>query len=122
MLAHGDICFDIVFDNLSLAQLDFVRQPIPYTFRLPGLTETANGFLTSCILRPLGAELTLSGCDEAVGFGILQVVMKDGSQAQLHANIFGNGSYSYTSVVPMDLEEVDYLLLENGTQLHPIDP
>ncbi len=119
ILVKGDVSFDIRFDKLSCGQLRFVSEPVPYSFTLPGGAGVAEGTITSCVLQPMSGSLQISGCDEAAGFNRLPVVMKDGTQVELCSNIWGNGSYTYTLKAPIDLEEVDHILLEDGRKLYP---
>ncbi len=118
LLAQGDFCFDITFDKLSPGEKIFIYQPLAYTFRSMGGGAPVEGAITSCVLRPMGGELTISGCAEAVGFNKLPVVMKDGTQVDLCSGTWGNGSYSYFLRAPIDLEEVDHILLPDGTKLY----
>lgn len=120
VLVEGDMCFDITFDKLSTVQLDFLQEPIPYTFTLPGFTGEAEGTITCCTLQPMSGKISISGCLDAVGFHEIPVVMKDGTQVEMQAHIFGDGIYSYTLKAPIDLEEVDHILLEDGTKLYPL--
>ncbi len=119
VLAKGDIWFDITFDEVNPAQLTFIYEPIPYTFTPMGEEASVEGTITSCTLRPMSGTLTISGCSEARGFNLLPVVMKDGTQVEMRSQIWGNGSYSYTLKAPVDLEEVDHILLNDGTKLYP---
>ncbi len=121
ILAKGDICFDILFDKINPEQLLFVKEPVPYTFDLPGHLGTAEGAVIHCSIQSMGGSLVIQGCDEAAGFDILPVVMKDGSRVEMTSRIWGNGSYSYTLDLPIDLEEVDHILLDDGRKLFPIE-
>ncbi len=120
LLVNGDMCFDITFDRLISTQLDFIREPVPYTFHLPGRTETVEGMILSCTLRPMSGEMVISGCDEAAGFLMIPVVMRDGSRVEMRCYSWGGGSYSFTLKAPIDPEDVDHILLEDGTKLYPV--
>ncbi len=119
ILVKGDVSFDITFDKLSADMLHFISEPVPYTFTLPGEAAKVEGSIIQCSLQPMSGSMTISGCQEAVDVLMLPVVMKDGTQVEMRAISWGNGSYRYTLKAPIDLDEMDHILLKNGRKLYP---
>jgi hypothetical protein len=105
--------------------LEFVTEPI--TFKtIGGYVEDAeenreylyeNWTVTSFTLGPNSA--TIIGCpvfstpDEQ-----LTVYMKDGSSVLLYGKATGNGASQLTASATIDLAQVDYILLMDGTKLY----
>ena len=117
ILAEGPWDFEIVFDHLNDGQLELISQPA---------TVSANGAsltLTSFKLGTMGAEAAFQPVDpsDMRTMGVLalsQVVLKDGSTVALRPTSFdpqGHGSLGLVS--PVDLKEVSYVELRDGTQL-----
>ena len=117
ILAEGPWDFEIVFDHLNDGQLELISQPV---------TVSANGAsltLTSFKLGTMGAEAAFQPVDSSDmrTMGVLalsQVVLKDGSTVALRPTSFdpqGHGSLGLVS--PVDLKEVSYVELRDGTQL-----
>lgn len=117
ILAEGPWDFEIVFDHLNDGQLELISQPV---------TVSANGVsltLTSFKLGTMGAEAAFQPVDPADmrTMGVLalsQVVLKDGSTVALRPTSFdpeGHGSLGLVS--PVDLKDVSYVELRDGTQL-----
>lgn len=117
ILAEGPWDFEIVFDHLNDGQLELISQPV---------TVSANGAsltLTSFKLGTMGAEAAFQPVDPADmrTMGVLalsQVVLKDGSTVALRPTSFdpeGHGSLGLVS--PVDLKDVSYVELRDGTQL-----
>ena len=117
ILAEGPWDFEIVFDHLNDGQLELTSQPV---------TVSANGAsltLTSFKLGTMGAEAAFQPVDPADmrTMGVLalsQVVLKDGSTVALRPTSFdpqGHGSLGLVS--PVDLKDVSYVELRDGTQL-----
>ncbi len=117
ILAEGPWDFEIVFDHLNDGQLELISQPA---------TVSANGAsltLTSFKLGTMGAEAAFQPVDPSdMGtMGVLalsQVVLKDGSTVAMRLSSFdpeGHGGLGLVS--PVDLKEVSYVELRDGTQL-----
>ena len=117
ILVEGPWDFEIVFDHLNDGQLELISQPV---------TVSANGVsltLTSFKLGTMGAEAAFQPVDPADmrTMGVLalsQVVLKDGSTVALRPTSFdpqGHGSLGLVS--PVDLKDVSYVELRDGTQL-----
>ena len=117
ILAEGPWDFEIVFDHLNDGQLELTSQPV---------TVSANGIsltLTSFKLGTMGAEAAFQPVDPAdmrtmAVLALSQVVLKDGSTVALRPTSFdpqGHGSLGLVS--PVDLKEVSYVELRDGTQL-----
>lgn len=123
---EGSIDFDIVFTKISDAEVAVIADPIPYSFKtyrdhdayLESQPDYTEGFITSLTLRTMSATMTVEGGNEAVGFLDIPIVMKDGSQVKMQARSFGTGTYSYVLQAPIVMEEVDHILLEDGTKLY----
>lgn len=117
ILAEGPWDFEIVFDHLNDGQLELISQPA---------TVSANGArltLTSFKLGTMGAETAFQPVDPAdmrtmAVLALSQVVLKDGSTVAMRPTSFdpeGHGSLGLVS--PVDLKEVSYVELRDGTQL-----
>ena len=78
--------------------------------------------ITSLILRPLSASIICDLEDVApdflaVGDQCAYVMMKDGSRIGFHADNAASGVQNLLADTPIDLEQVSYLLLPDGTKL-----
>lgn len=124
-IMEGAIDFDIVFSKISDEEAVLISEPVPYSFKTyrnndaalnndPDYTE---GFITSVILRSMSAQILLEGIDLPVGFNIIPIVMKDGTTVEMKSHSFGTGQFTYMLDASILLDEVDYLLLEDGTKL-----
>ena len=117
VLAQGPWNFEIVFDHLNDGQLELISQPV---------TVSANGTsltLTSFKLGTMGAEAAFQPVDpsDMRTMGVLalsQVVLKDGSTVALRPTSFDPQGYGGLGLVsPVDLKEVSFVELRDGTQL-----
>ncbi len=117
ILAEGPWDFEIVFDHLNDGQLELTSQPV---------TVSANGVsltLTSFKLGTMGAEAAFQPVDpsDMRTMGVLalsQVVLKDGSTVALRPTSFDPGGHGSLGLVsPIDLKDVSYVELRDGTQL-----
>lgn len=77
--------------------------------------------VTSFVLRPLSAVITYE-CDGGASFAYREelrvyAVMKDGTRVELDGSGGGGGFTVLTAKAPIVLEEVDYVLLADGTKI-----
>lgn len=117
IIAEGPWDFEIVFDHLNDGQLELISQPV---------TVSANGVsltLDSFKLGTMGAEVTFQPVDPSdmrtmAVLALSQVVLQDGSAVSIRPTSFdpeGHGSLGLVS--PIDLKDVSYVELRDGTQL-----
>lgn len=125
-IMEGPIDFDIVFTKISNEEVAVVTEPLPYAFKsyrnneayLASEPDITEGFITSLTLRTMSATMTIEGHTEPAGFLEIPIVMKDGSRVHMQARSFGTGTYVYSLSAPIVMEEVDHILLEDGTRLY----
>ena len=117
IIAEGPWDFEIVFDHLNDGQLELISGPV---------TVSANGVsltLDSFKLGTMGADVTFQPVDPSdmrtmAVLALSQVVLNDGSTVDLRPTSFdpeGHGSLGLVS--PIDLKDVSYVELRDGTQL-----
>jgi len=126
LLAEGTWSIDVVFEDVTAEELELISEPIPaqvaYGWDLQGNDVYQDTMITSVILRPMSASII---CDMehaapdflTVGDRCVHVVMKDGSQVEFHGDSAGSGIQNLQTDTPIDLEQVSYLLLPDGTKL-----
>lgn len=122
VVAKGLWHFDIVFERISTHEIEFLTERQPYTVTIyeNGDPTCQDVTITSVKLRTMTGELTFEGLQDAfraAGFAALPVVMKDGSSVEMCMNSAGNGQLKYSLSAPILLEEVDHILLPDGTKL-----
>ncbi|MBQ3193151.1 MAG: hypothetical protein IJB59_06255 [Oscillospiraceae bacterium] len=126
LLAEGTWSIDVVFENVTVEELELISEPIPaqvaYGWDFQGNDVYQDTMITSIILRPMSASI-LCDLEHAapdfltVGDRCVYVVMKDGSQVAFHGDSAGSGIQNLQTDTPIDLEQVSYLLLPDGTKL-----
>lgn len=127
LLTEGEWLFPITFNesNGDFKEIEFLSEPITTEaitgFRADGTDVYGDVTITSFSLRSLSATITCEA-DYAPDFTnnfsrIIYAVMKDGSQIQLYADSGSPGIQQLMSAEPIDLEQVDYILLADGTKL-----
>ena len=126
LLAEGTWSIDVVFENVITEELELISEPIPaqaaYGWDLQGNDMYQETRITSVVLRPMSASII---CDLehvapdflTVGDRCVYVVMKDGSEAAFYGDSGGSGIQNLQTDTPIDLEQVSYLLLPDGTKL-----
>ena len=126
LLAEGTWSIDMVFENVITEELELISEPIPaqaaYGWDLQGNDMYQETRITSVVLRPMSASII---CDLehvapdflTVGDRCVYVVMKDGSEAAFYGDSGGSGIQNLQTDTPIDLEQVSYLLLPDGTKL-----
>ena len=117
ILAQGPWDFEILFDHLNDGQLELISQPV---------TVSANGVsltLDSFKLGTMGAEVTFQPVDPSdmrtmAVLALSQVVLQDGFTVDLRPTSFDPGGHGSLGLVsPIDLKDVSYVELRDGTQL-----
>lgn len=106
--------FEVVFDKINADMLEMVDEPI--TVSQDGISVR----LTSLRLHTMGAYATYKGRNDERGFFCLMyaaVVLRDGTQVPLIQGTITTGESSWHLPSPIDLDEVDYVLLHNGTKI-----
>lgn len=124
-LAEGPWEFTIDLSQAERQTLELITEPVTaqscYGFKPDGTNVYEEVEITSFILSPLSA--TIQGdSDAALDFTSdwnhhVYVIMKDGSQIELLGNWGTIGEQHLTAESPIVLDEVDYVLLADGTRL-----
>lgn len=129
-LTEGCWSFDIHFPEDCNRSIAFVQEPVPVTRQvtvgyektgentmLP-VTELQEGQITSLNLWALGAELSFhfGEAEQNAEFGDLYAVMKNGEKITLNQYFGAPDFITYKVETPIILDQVDHLLLEDGTQ------
>ena len=113
-------------ENVTVEELEMITQPlktqVAYGWDLQGNDVYQDTVITSFILRPMSASI-LCDLEHAapdfltVGDRCVYVVMKDGSQVAFHGDSAGSGIQNLQTDTLIDLAQVSYLLLPDGTKL-----
>ena len=114
MVAEGEWNFDIVFDQLRNETVELIPRPVTVSFNDVSLN------LTSLKLRTMGVSAAFDAADERCWacFAYANVVLKDGTTVSIHPTDFDpSGSAGFSLDSPIDLAEVDYVELRDGTRL-----
>lgn len=128
VLAEGEWDFTVNFAEHE-AGVELLSQPITVTMDvLRKIDDSIEGYdnfreavnVTSVVVRPLSVTLSYEDCDGNPGFSNFKtescVVMLDGSQIILNNyGGGGTGSMILEAETPIVLDEVDYILLPDGT-------
>ena len=126
LLAEGTWVIDVVFENVTVKELEMITAPLKTkmtcSWDLMGNDVYQDVTITSLILRPLSASIICDLEDVApdflaVGDQCAYVMMKDGSRIGFHADNAASGVQNLLADTPIDLEQVSYLLLPDGTKL-----
>lgn len=126
VLAEGEWVFDITFgeDNGDFREIEFMQEPVTLTaetgFRMDGSSVYEDIKTTSLIIRSMSAALKYED-DGAPYFTRndrqIYAVMKDGTRVQLQDSMGGGGVLYFKIEPAIDPEQIDYVLLTNGTKL-----
>lgn len=127
-LVEGPWEFTIDLSKASTGALELITEPILARsccgFRSDGTLVFEDITITSVILRPLSATIhtEYTASRSAPDFTPTSeyqifVVMNDSSRIQLYPDWGMTGQAHYTAVSPIILEEVDHILLPDGTKL-----
>lgn len=126
LLAKGTWSIDVVFENVTAEELEMITEPlktkVAYGWDLQGNDVYQDTTITSFILRPMSASII---CDMehaapdflTVGDRCVYVVMKDGSRVALYSDSAGSGIQNLQTDTPINLDQVSYALLPDGTKL-----
>ena len=116
MLTEGVWDFEIVFDHLSTDSAELINSPITVTH------ENISLRVTSLSLRTMGIDVRFDpGAYDYLGRNCFEdswVVLKDGTRVSAYPQFYNpSGSAGLSLDCPIDLAEVDYVELRDGTQL-----
>ena len=130
-LVDGEWIFDVLFTDARPETLQLIDQPITVDAWVHRKIDNGTMFydtthdieqiqITSFALSPMGATVTYEQAEDVIGVFLewdgnqgIFVVMKDGSEIQLNSD--GTG-YSWSSKVPIVLDNVDHVRLADGTR------
>ena len=117
VVAEGEWNFEIIFDHLNEETVELLSQPVEIC---------ANGVslnLTSLKLRTMGLDAAFDPTDPSdirtmAVLALSKVVLKDGTTVSIMPTSFDPSDSAGLSLdCPIDLAEVDYVELRDGTQL-----
>ena len=116
ILTEGVWDFEIVFDHLSTDSAELINSPITVTH------ENISLRVTSLSLRTMGIDVRFDpGAYDYLGRNCFEdswVVLKDGTRVSAYPQFYNpSGSAGLSLDCPIDLAEVDYVQLRDGTQL-----
>ena len=116
ILTEGVWDFEIVFDQLSTDSAELINSPITVTH------ENISLRVTSLSLRTMGIDVRFDpGAHDYLGRNCFEdswVVLKDGTRVSAYPQFYNpSGSAGLSLDCPIDLAEVDYVELRDGTQL-----
>lgn len=114
VLTEEDFDFDIVFDTLYNETLEMISEPITASF------SDIQVNVTSLKLRALSITTDYNGRTDEKGalcFVDSFVVLKDGTEVSFRPYILGSEGATCFLTGPVDLEEVDYVRLRDGTKI-----
>ena len=124
VLAEGPWEFTIDLSKADNEVLELITEPVTaqicYGFKEDGTDLFKDVKITSFVLSPLNATIQID-CnfdpDFTSGDRKVYVVMKDGSHIQLFGYLGGLGKARLSAEAPIILDEVDHVLLADGTKL-----
>ena len=124
ILAEGPWEFTIDLSKVEKEVLELITEPVTtqvcYGFKEDGTDLFEEVEITSFVLSPLSA-IIYTECDYAPDFASggnqVYAVMKDGSRIQLCSNWSSIGTAHMSADSPIILDEVDHVLLADGTKL-----
>ena len=116
ILTEGTWDFEIVFDHLNTDSAELISLPITITH------ENISLRVTSVKLRTMGIDVRFApGAYDYLGRDCFEdswVVLKDGTRVSVFPQFYNpRGSAGLSLDCPIDLAEVDYVELRDGTQL-----
>ena len=116
----------MAFENVTVEEMELITQPlksrVAYGWDLQGNDVYQDTTITSFILRPMSASIVCDLEDIApdfltIGDRCVCVIMEDGSQATFYADSSGFGIQNLQTDTPIDPDQVNYILLPDGTKL-----
>lgn len=117
VVAEGEWNFEIIFDHLNEETVELISQPVEICVNGVSLN------LTSLKLRTMGLDAAFDPTDPSdirtmAVLALSKVVLKDGTAVSILPTSFDpSGSAGLSLDCPIDLAEVDYVELRDGTQL-----
>lgn len=128
LLAEGEWVFQFTIDEShgDQSEIEFVDEPVVTKavvgFKADGTDVYNDVTITSFSLHSMSATVLCEGRsapDLTNNFDrAIYVVMKDGSKIQLYSSGGAVGVQHLTTEKTIDLEQVDHILLADGTKLH----
>lgn len=128
LLAEGEWVFQFTIDEShgDQSEIEFVDEPVVTKavvgFKADGTDVYNDVTITSFSLHSMSATVLCEGRsapDLTNNFDrAIYVVMKDGSKIQLYSSSGAVGAQHLTPEKTIDLEQVDHILLADGTKLH----
>lgn len=120
-LAKGTWDFKVDFSGSDMREIELISQPV-LASACTGWKESGEKVyqeveVTSFVLRSLSASIYTSWHDGAPDFSDVYAVMKDGSRITLTSNTGSSGEENFCAESPILLDEVDHILLIDGTEL-----
>lgn len=113
--------FKVTFPEGGNTALEFISDPVTVPCHVwIGANQQQEVQITSLKVRALGASLTFRypGKESVNGrFDALYAVMQDGSRVLMREDYGSPNFLTYTFDAPIVLEEIDHILLPNGTRL-----
>ena len=123
LMAEGPWEFSIDLSEVETEILELVTEPVTvetcYGFKADGTDLFEEVKVTSLVLSPLSATIQ-TDCDYAPDFAAggrkVYVMMTDGTCLELIPNYGGDGAQRFNVESPIVLEDVNYVLLADGTK------
>lgn len=117
LLTEGVWDFEIVFDHLNTDSAELIHSPVTITH------ENVSLQITSMKLRTMGIDVKFKpGPYDYLGrncFDDSWVVLRDGTRVSIYPQFYQPcGSAGLSLDCPIDLKEVNYVQLRDGTKLH----
>lgn len=121
VLAEGTWDFNVTF-NGGDREIELINEPVTVTacvgIKMDGTDVFGDTTITSFVLRSLSASIWIEDTSYAPDFpNGIYVVMKDGSRVQLNTSSGSPGEVEMLAETPIILDNVDYVLLGEGTKL-----
>lgn len=123
LMAEGPWEFTVDLSTVETQVLELITKPVTvqtsYGFKDDGTDLYEDVTVTSIVLSPLSATIQTDADyapDFTTGDRKVYVVLNDGSSIELIPNMAGDGKQYFNVKSPIILEEVDYVLLADGTR------
>lgn len=120
-LAKGTWDFTIDFSSSDTRQIQWLREPVVTSSKADwddqGKPIYEDVEITALVLRSLSANIYIKEEDVCPDLPDLRAVLKDGSQILIGSKSSHVGEQSFLAESPIPLDEVDHLLLPDGTKL-----
>ena len=126
LLVQGSWSFDVFFEDVIIEELEMISTPVASEaaigWDMEGNDVYQDTMITSFILRSMSASII---CDMehaapdflTVGDGCVYVMMKDGSRITLYGDNASSGVQNLQAESTIDLNQVAYVQLPDGTEL-----